>query len=86
MESELQPNGEFVEIGKNRIYVYRQGFLNRSTLVFMSGSATVAPVYHFKVLYSKLKDYFNIIVIEKFGYGYSDVIEYPCDIDSLVDM
>ena len=43
-------------------------------------------VYDFKVLYEKLAAHFRIIVIEKFGYGYSDIYESPCDIDSLVDM
>lgn len=75
-----------VEIGNHKINVYRHGNSQGTTLVFMSGSGTVAPVYDFKVLYSKLQDYFNIVVIEKFGYGYSDIVEYSCDIDRLVDM
>lgn len=29
---------------------------------------------------------FRIIVIEKFGYGYSDICETPCDIDTLVSI
>ena len=52
----------------------------------MSGSATVAPVYDFKVLYEKLANYFRIIVIEKFGYGYSDIYDSPSDIDTLVSV
>lgn len=50
----------------------------------MSGSGTVAPVYDFKVLYEKLSNYFRVIVIEKFGYGYSDIFDSPADIDTLV--
>jgi pimeloyl-ACP methyl ester carboxylesterase len=50
----------------------------------MSGHCTVAPVYDFKVLYEKLLSNFKIIVIEKYGYGYSDIYESPCDIDALV--
>jgi len=52
----------------------------------MSGSGTVAPVYDFKILYEKLINDFRIIVIEKFGYGYSDLFETPCDIDNLVSL
>lgn len=52
----------------------------------MSGSGTVAPVYDFKVLYEKLFQNFRIIVIEKYGYGYSDICESPCDIDTLVSI
>ena len=52
----------------------------------MSGSGTVSPVYDFKILYDKLTENYRIIVIEKFGYGYSDITDYPCNIDSLVEL
>ena len=52
----------------------------------MAGSGTVAPVYDFKVLYKKLANNFRIIVIEKFGYGYSDIYNSPCDIDTLISI
>ena len=54
-------------------------------LVFLSASGTAAPAYDFKILYSKLIDRFRVIVIEKFGYGYSDIYEGPTDIDSVVN-
>jgi pimeloyl-ACP methyl ester carboxylesterase len=52
----------------------------------MAGHCTVSPVYDFKVLYEKLLHKFRIIVIEKFGYGYSDICDSPCDIDTLVSL
>lgn len=82
----LKGNGEFVAINSHKIHIYRQGDKNNTKLVFMSGSGTVAPVYDFKVLYEKLLNDFRIIVIEKFGYGYSDIFEAPCDIDNLVSI
>ena len=84
MNDKLKPNGEFVTINQHKIHIYRQGSINNPTLVFMSGSGTVAPVYDFKILYEKLISKYRVIVIEKFGYGYSDIYEVPCDIDSLV--
>jgi pimeloyl-ACP methyl ester carboxylesterase len=66
--------------------VYTQGDKNAPTIVFMSGHCTVAPVYDFKVLYEKLLNDFRIIVIEKFGYGYSDIYKSSCDIDTLVSI
>lgn len=50
----------------------------------MSGSGTVAPVYDFKILYEKLSKNFRVIVMEKFGYGYSDIHDSPADIDTIV--
>ena len=57
---------------------------SKPKLVLMSGSGTVAPMYDFKILYEKLVSDYRIIVIEKFGYGYSDLYERPCDIDSVI--
>lgn len=82
----LSPNGEFVTIQGHKIHVYRTGDVNKPKLVFMAGSSTVSPVYDFKILYQKLSEQFRIIVVEKYGYGYSDICEASCDIDSLVSV
>ena len=86
MTNTLKCNGEFVTINEHKIHVYRDGNANAPTIVFMSGHCTVSPVYDFKVLYEKLLHDFRVIVIEKFGYGYSDIYESPCDIDTLVSI
>ena len=67
------------------MHVYAVGDESKPKLVFMSGSGTVAPVYDFKILYDKLASDFRIVVVEKFGYGYSDLYEAPCNIDSVVN-
>lgn len=84
MKKMLECKGELVSINGHNIHLYRQGNIDKPKLVFMAGSATIAPVYDFKVLYEKLADNFRIIVIEKFGYGYSDIYDSPSDIDTLV--
>lgn len=76
---------ESVEIDNHNMHLFKAGDQNTPKLVFMSGSGTVAPVYDFKILYEKLISDFRIVVIEKFGYGYSDLYEAPCDIDSVVN-
>lgn len=86
MNKQLKSNGEFVTINNNKIHIFRQGNIGKPKLVFLAGSATVAPVYDFKVLYEKLVNDFRIIVIEKFGYGYSDIFETSCDIDNIVSI
>ena len=86
MKNVLKCNGELVTVNGHKIHVYTQGDKNAPTIVFMSGHCTVAPVYDFKVLYEKLLSDFRIIVIEKFGYGYSDICDFPCDIDTLVSI
>ena len=81
---DIRQNGDYTTINGHKMHVYRTGKKEGPRLIFMSGSGTVAPVYDFKILYQKLINDFRIIAIEKFGYGYSDLCDSPCDIDSLV--
>ena len=86
MKNELKCNGELITINNHNIHIYRTGNKSNQTLIFMSGSGTVSPVYDFKILYSKLAKNFRIIVIEKFGYGYSDIFDCDCNIDTIVKL
>jgi len=84
MKDKFRDDLEYVRIYGHKLHIFRCGDINKPKLIFMSGSGTVSPMYDFKVLYRKLIDDYRIIVIEKFGYGYSDLFECPCDIDSVV--
>ena len=84
MKDSIKYNGELVEVNGHKMHLYRQGNAEAPAIVLMSGHCTIAPVYDFKVLYEKLAQHFRSIVIEKFGYGYSDICDSPCDIDTLV--
>jgi pimeloyl-ACP methyl ester carboxylesterase len=79
-------NGTLVEVDGRKIHIYAEGNKeDKPTLVFMSGSATVAPVYDFKSLYSMLSDKYRIVVVEKAGYGYSEIHEIDRDIDTMLN-
>ncbi len=86
MKTILKCSGELVTVNRHNIHVYVQGDKNASPIVFMAGHCTIAPVYDFKVLYEKLLNDLRVIVIEKFGYGYSDIWDSPGDIDALVSV
>lgn len=74
-EAELiHQKGQFVEVDGKNMNIYIEGS-GEKTLVFMAGANTPAVIYDFKPLYSQLSDEYKIVVIEKFGYGYSDDIE-----------
>ena len=82
----ITPNGIFSELNNNRIHIYSEGVAdNRPTLLFMSGGATPAPVYDFKPIYSLFTDEYRIIVIERFGYGYSDIVKTERRIDIILE-
>jgi len=86
MEQQLIPKGEYAGIQNHNIHIYRTGNEAGPKIIIMSGAGVPVPVFDYKVLYSKLTAKCRIIVIEKFGYGYSDLYECPTDIDSLVSM
>lgn len=77
------PLGQMVEVDGHHMSVYVEGAGN-TTLVFMSGGGTCSPILDFKSLYSLLSDQYQIAVVEKFGYGFSDVVNKDRDIDSIL--
>ncbi len=82
----IEASGQLVDLGGYRVHVYTEGEREDTPpLVFLSGSATVAPAYDFKALYRLLSDEYRIAVVEKAGYGYSDILDLDRDIDSLVN-
>ena len=84
-EEKIIPNGEIVNVNNHDMHVYAEGEKgDKPTLVFMSGSGTVAPAYDFKALYSKLSNDYRIVVVEKAGYGYSEIYDISRDIDTML--
>lgn len=84
-ESDLRsPLGQMVEVDGHHMSVYVEG-TGGATLVFLSGGGTCSPILDFKSLYSLLSDQYRIAVVEKFGYGFSDVVDKSRDIDSILE-
>ena len=77
------PPGQMVEVDGHMMCVYEEGE-GEHTLLFLSGSGTAAPILDFKSLYSLLKDDYRIVVIEKFGYGFSDVVDDERSFDTIL--
>ena len=65
------PLGEMIEVDGHNMCVYTEGE-GEHTLVFLSGSGTASPILDFRSLYYLLSGEYKIVVIEKFGYGFSD--------------
>ena len=85
-EKEAYPApGTLVEVNDrgDKLHVYAEGEGSK-TLVFMAGHGTASPVYDFKVLYDKLSKNYRIAVVERAGYGWSDITSSPRDIDTVL--
>ena len=77
------PLGQLIDINGNNMSVYIEDSGSK-TLVFLSGSGTCSPILDFKSLYSLLSDEYRIVVVEKFGYGYSDVVDEDRNIQTIL--
>ena len=78
------PFTNLVTVDGARMSVYVEGGGER-TLVLMSGSGTCSPVLDFKALYSQLTSAYQIAVVEKFGYGFSDITNKSRDIGVMLE-
>lgn len=78
------PPGQLVEVNNHKMHVFAEGE-GDITFVFMSGHGTPSPVIDFKPLWQKLSNEYRIIVIEKHGYGWSEVTGSPRDIATMLE-
>ena len=80
----MKSKGTLVNFKNKKMNVYNEGS-GEDTYVFMSGAGIAAPVYELKGLYSKFSKENKIAVIERAGYGYSDVFHDDRDIDTILE-
>lgn len=64
--------GDPVSVNSHNLNIYSEGS-GEQTLVFLSGGGTSSPVLDFRSLYTLLTDDYRIAVVEKAGYGFSEV-------------
>ena len=85
-KEEYPAPGTLVDVNDNgnKLHVYTEGE-GKKTLVFMAGLGTASPVYDFKVLYEKLSQDHRIAVVERAGYGWSDISSSSRDIDTVLE-
>lgn len=70
----LTEPGEIVYVDGHGMNVYTEGE-GEHTLVLLAGSGTPAPVLDFSSLCSALSDKYRIVIVERFGYGCSDIVD-----------
>ena len=80
----FKPMGQLIDVNAHKMHVYSQG-QGEETLVFMSGGGTCSPVLDFKSLYDLLSDAYRIVIVEKAGYGFSEIADVSRDIDTILE-
>lgn len=66
----MKESGQLIPVDGGQMNIFTTG-AGKETIIFLSGGLTSSPILDFKNLYSYLQEEFKIVVIEKFGYGFS---------------
>ncbi|WP_152395373.1 alpha/beta hydrolase [Paenibacillus guangzhouensis] len=80
----LKEEGSLAQVDGQDIHVYQEGN-GQDTYVFMPGSGIAAPMYELRGMYRKFSQENKIAVVERAGYGYSDVSGDDRDIDKILE-
>jgi hypothetical protein len=75
--------GKMVTVNNHKLHIYTEGEGSPS-LVFLSGSGTPSPLYDFKALFSRMTDKYQIAVLERAGYGFSEISNVSRDINTIL--
>jgi len=79
--SRITPYGKRVQVAGGSMNVWRSGRPG-PTIVLLSGLGTSAPALDFAPLVRELDDY-DVVVVEGFGYGYSDMKARPRTVENI---
>ncbi len=80
-QSSIGPYGEKIPVNGGALNVYRNGHAGQ-TIVLLSGYGTAAPALDYAPLIRELGNY-NVVVVEGFGYGYSNKNAGPRTIENI---
>ncbi|EPY6469937.1 alpha/beta hydrolase [Clostridium sporogenes] len=69
--NDVKPLGVLVNVNGKKMHVYSEGH-GKKTIVLMPGLGSIAPSIDFKPLINELKKEFKVVVVEPFGYGFSE--------------
>ena len=78
------PPGWMVEVDGHKMHVYTEGE-GEHTIVLLTGFATTSPYLDFLPMCKDLASDNKVVIIERFGYGLSDVVGGERSFDTIVD-
>lgn len=82
-QKKYPPVGQLVEVDGNNMHVYTKGD-GENTIVLLSGLGTAAPVLDFNPLINELANNNKVVVVETFGYGWSDLSNKERTVENIV--
>lgn len=82
--NEVKPLGILVNVDGKKMHVYSEGH-GKKTIVLMPGLGSIAPSIDFKPLINELKKDFKVVVVEPFGYGFSEETFEERTVENIID-
>ncbi|WP_409289603.1 alpha/beta hydrolase [Peribacillus sp. SCS-37] len=83
-QKKYPPLGKLVEVDGKKMHVYSKGN-GENTIVLLSGLGTAAPVLDFEPLINEMSKKNKVVVVESFGYGWSDLTKKERTVDNIVE-
>jgi len=77
------PTGQLVKVQGKDIHVYTKG-KGKNTILLLSGLGTAAPVLDFEPLIDELSKNNRVVVVEPFGYGWSDITNKDRTLENII--
>lgn len=82
----MKTPGKLVTVNQHQMHVYYQeANTDRPTIVLLAGSGTACPTYDFKPLWRLLEGHYSFAVVERPGYGWSEITDQPRDVDMMLE-
>lgn len=76
--------GEYVTVDGKNMNIYATGE-GAHTIVLMPGWGTTAPILDFEPLTNQLKESCRVVIVEPFGYGWSDNTDRERSVENIIE-
>ena len=83
-ENKYPAIGEYVDMDGEKIHIVIKG-AGEKTIVLLPGLGTAAPALDFEPLVDELAKDFQVVVVEPFGYGWSDLTKRERTVENIVE-
>jgi hypothetical protein len=83
-QKKYPPLGQLVEVDGQNMHVYTKGD-RENTIVLLSGLGTAAPALDFEPLINEMTKNNKVVVVESFGYGWSDITKKERTVGNIVE-
>ena len=83
-DKNLKAPGDTIKLNTGNIHIFSKGNGN-NTVVFTSGYGVTSPYYDYYKLQENASKFSKTAVFERYGYGFSDNVEYDANIDTIIE-